>query len=127
MAIDIYVGRESQDEAEKERQYAFAMPHLIGLRGHLQEPYHGGPYATQVLVPEAFEHGKAAIPASVLQERLPGALDVAKERARLLFGADEDALEIEIQEALESFIAFVHLCDRAEKRTGRPVTIIASY
>jgi hypothetical protein len=48
--------------------------------GYLRESYHGGPYSTDVLLPEAAHPGgwRGQIPAHVLQERLPRAIEIAR-------------------------------------------------
>ena len=53
MGIDIYMHWDDMTDDEKQAQYTgFA---TAGNVGYLREAYHGGPYATQTLVPEAFE------------------------------------------------------------------------
>lgn len=58
-------------EKDEQRQYT-GMSIVAGDVGYLREAYHGGPYATKILVREAFdaENCKAEIPAAVLRERL---------------------------------------------------------
>ena len=53
MGIDIYARWEGQTEAEKEAQYT-GFSTTAGAVGYLREAYHGGPYVTQWLMPEAF-------------------------------------------------------------------------
>lgn len=61
MGIDIYLEWEGQTE-----------PRETGATGYLRESYHGGPYATRILLREAFEADtcRAKIPAAILRERL---------------------------------------------------------
>lgn len=61
MGIDIYLEWEGQTETPK-----------TGATGYLRESYHGGPYATRILLREAFEADtcRAEIPAAILRERL---------------------------------------------------------
>ena len=124
MGIDIYAKWEGQTEAEKEAQYT-GFDTTAGRVGYLREAYHGGQYVTQFLVKEAFdsETGKAAIPAAVLRERLPEAIKLAIKRAKEVYKqtATEDS------PVVRSFTDFVELCEEQERRTGKPVTIIASY
>ena len=98
-----------------------------GHAGYLREAYHGEPYATRYLVAEAFESssGKAEIPASVLRERLPETLRLAKERQREVYGRKGQIPDDDPE--IQSFVDFVELCERKERETGEPVTIIASY
>ncbi len=71
MGIDIYLEWEDMDEEEKQAQ-ATGFSVTSGNVGYLREAYHGGPYATRILVREAFEADdqRAQIPAAVLRERL---------------------------------------------------------
>ena len=50
-----------------------------GHVGYLREAYHGGPYATKVMFPESWESddGTARLPAQLLKERLPHAIEAA--------------------------------------------------
>jgi len=100
------------------------IPTTAGRVGYLREAYHGEPYATQVLVPEAFETGEALIPASLLRERLPATLAAAEEREKTVYGETDP---LEIQRVLDSFRNFVELCERKEAETREPCRITASY
>ena len=98
-----------------------------GHIGYLREAYHGGPYATHYLVAEAFasDEGQAQIPAAVLRQRLPETLRLAKERQQQVYGCPAPMADDE--PVIQSFTDFVELCERKERETGEPVTIIASY
>jgi hypothetical protein len=123
MGIDIYAqwdGMTAQEEAAQVTGFSIEHGHV----GYLREAYHGEPYATKVLVPEAFESGRAPIDASTLQERLPEALHIAETREREVYGVT-DAEDIErVQKSYRDFVA---LCVRKEDETGQPCLIIASY
>lgn len=95
-----------------------------GHVGHLREAYHGEPYATKALVPEAFELHRAPIYAEKLQTRLPAALELAEQRERELYGVTDDA---EINRVLQSYADFVELCAQKEAETGEACLIVASY
>ena len=71
MGIDIYLKWDGQDEEEKQAQLT-GFSTTAGGSGYLREAYHGGPYATHILVREAFESEtcEAEIPAAVMRERL---------------------------------------------------------
>src|SRR5438477_7874439 len=87
MGIDIYAHWDRMSMAEQAAQITgFSIEH--GHVGYLREAYHGEPYATRHLVNEAFESrdGNAKIPASVLRERLPEAIQLAKEREQVVYG-----------------------------------------
>jgi hypothetical protein len=125
MGIDIYAQWKGQTEEEKQAQLTgFSVVH--GHVGYLREAYHGEPYATRHLVPEAFDAKghEAAIPAAMLRERLPKTLELVEERERELYGQPDLA---EISKVKKSFSDFVALCERKEEETGEPVSIVASY
>ena len=71
MGIDIYLKWDGMTEADKENQHT-GFCTTAGHTGYLREAYHGGPYATKILVREAFEadNCEAEIPAAVMRERL---------------------------------------------------------
>ena len=126
MGIDIYARWKGQTEQEQEAQYTgFSVVH--GHVGYLREGYHGRPYATRVLVPEAFAAAncEAQIAATLLRERLPAALEAARERCVTVYQQEPDSEDS--QATLRSFADFVALCERKEAETGEPVTILASY
>ena len=122
MGIDIYAQWKSMTEADFEAQMTgFSTVH--GHVGYLREAYHGEPYATYVLMPEAFETGSALISAAALQERLPETLRVAEERQRVVY-KETDAKQID--RMLQSYRDFVALCVRKEAEPGYPCLIVAS-
>jgi hypothetical protein len=100
-----------------------------GHVGYLRESYHGGPYATHVLVPEAFTDGRGEqsvqIPAEVLRQRLPATIETAIARAVNVYGDNRE--EARNSDLVKSFVAFVELAERKEEETGKCCTIHASY
>jgi hypothetical protein len=123
MGIDIYAEWDGMTDAEKNAQITgFSIEH--GHVGYLREAYHGEPYATKHLLPEAFMYGRAPITAATLQKRLPEALQIAETREREVYGVT-DAEEIE--RVLKSYRDFVALCAQKEYETGHSCLIIASY
>jgi hypothetical protein len=124
MGIDIYAKWDGMTEADENAQAAAFMSCEHGHVGYLREAYHGAPYATKVLVPEAFEESRVPIYAATLQDRLPATLVVAEERECEIYGVTEQA---EINRVLKSYSDFVELCARKEDETGEPCLIIASY
>jgi len=123
MGIDIYAEWDGMTDAEKKAQITgFSAEH--GHVGYLREAYHGEPYATKVLVPEAFEELRVPIYAGTLQGRLPAVLVIAEQRERVIYGETDPA---EIERVLDSYRDFVALCARKEQETGEPCLIIASY
>ena len=118
MGIDVYMRWDDQTKAEENAQYTgFSAVH--GYVGYLREAYHGGPYATKVLVPEDWkseDEGGVIISSEALRQRLPSVLNVAKERSRLVYNklmADDDPV-------LQSFRDFVALHERLETEGKHP-------
>ena len=125
MGIDIYAMWKGQTEEEKEAQITgFSV--VDGHVGYLREAYHGEPYATRHLVPEAFEAGSKGIqiPATLLRSRLARTLELVEERERSVYHQTDEA---EIALVMRSFVDFVELCETKERATKAPVTISASY
>jgi hypothetical protein len=79
MGIDIYLEWDGQTE-EDTRKMATGFSTTSGDVGYLREAYHGGPYATQILLREAFEseNCRAQIPAAALRERLTHVTEPAR-------------------------------------------------
>jgi hypothetical protein len=79
MGIDIYLEWDGQTEEDKKKM-ATGFSTTSGDVGYLREAYHGGPYATQILLREAFESEdcRAQIPAAVLRERLTNVTEPAR-------------------------------------------------
>jgi hypothetical protein len=123
MGIDIYLRWALMTEEEEEAQLQ-GYNVCIGHTGYLREAYHGDPYATKLLVPEAFAAGgePVHIPAAVLRERLPSVMRAALHRERRIYNteANEDSLVV------QSFVDFVNLAEELEKRGRKPV-VFASY
>jgi hypothetical protein len=119
MKIEIYAEWDGMTGAERNAQ---AMS-FDGIAGYLQESYHGEPYATRRLFPEAFMFGRAEITAAALLKRLPVALEIVEARSRDTDGAiDERAIE-GVQKEYRDFVA---LCAQKEYETGHPCLIIAN-
>lgn len=125
MGIDIYAKWDGMSREEEQAQIT-GYSAVQGRVGYLREAYHGEPYATLLLVPEAFDEGEgnAEIPARLMRQRLPQVLEAAEQREKLIYG-ETDPLDVE--RVLDSFRDFVTLCERKERETGRPCRIIASY
>jgi hypothetical protein len=124
MGIDIYAKWDGMTEAEEIAQHNALLSADKGHVGYLREAYHGEPYATKVLVPEAFQELRAVIYAATLKDRLAATLIVAEQRERTIYGETDQA---EIEAVLQSYRDFVALCARKEAETGEPCLIIASY
>lgn len=122
MGIDIYAEWDGMTEADRAARFTTSVVH--GHTGHLREAYHGEPYATRALAPEAFETGQAAIPAATLRQRLPEVLRLAEMRECIVYGETDPN---EVGHILQSYRNFVALCERKEAETGKPCTIFASY
>lgn len=124
MGIDIYTRFNGMTKEEEKKQYT-GFDVFAGDVGYLREAYHGKPYATKFLVREAFrsDNGQAKIPAKVLRRRLPKTLRLVEERERVLYGGNDES----VRKLQASFLWFVEFCEKKEKETGKPVTILASY
>lgn len=123
MGIDVYMRWPGQTETEKAAQYTgFSL--VSGHVGYLREAYHGEPYATRLLVPEAFTSAvsEAQIPSVLLRERLPAVEATVAVRHRTLYA---DTVE-EIERYQQSYRDFVALAEQHEHALGEPVTIIVS-
>lgn len=122
MGIDVYARFEGMTDEEIKEQFC-GFDTRKGNVGYLREAYHGGPYATRELVPEAFaaEECEAAIPAAVMRERLPVVMATARLREAKLY---KNAAPNHVAKAFRDFVVF---CEQAEAKTGKPCTIIASY
>lgn len=123
MGIDIYAHWRDQSEAEQTAQNKVLLSTVHGRKGYLREAYHGGPYATRHLCPEAFWEGGSHVWAAVLKKRLPQALVLTEERLRTLYKSSD----VEIEKVKQSFRDFVALCEEKEKETGEPVLIVADF
>lgn len=79
MGIDIYLKWDGMTEENKHAQIT-GFDTTAGSAGYLRESYHGGPYATKMLVREAFESEtcEAEIPAAVMRERLTHVTEPAR-------------------------------------------------
>jgi hypothetical protein len=124
MGIDIYAKWDGMTEAEENAQSTAFLSGEHGHIGYLREAYHGEPYATKVLVPEAFQEQRVPIYAATLRDRLAATLVIAEQREREIYGVTDNA---EIARVLKSYSDFVELCPRKEDETGEPCLIIASY
>jgi hypothetical protein len=141
MGIDVFMSWGSGPSFEGNDAHPYR-----GANGYLREAYHGGPYATVVLVPEAFGDplrvaqafgmpgvesaavstdagGYTLIPAAVLRSRLAETLLTVARRYRAVY--DEDCGEG--HPALREFVEFVELAERMEATLGRPVGVLASW
>jgi hypothetical protein len=122
MGIDIHARWPEQDEDSRQAQMEAWGSTDHGHLGYIREAYHGEPYPSYHLMPEAFETDEGvAIPAATLQERLPETLRLAAERERVLYSTPE----AEIDEAVKQYPEFVKLCARVEEETGKPPIIEA--
>ena len=131
MGIDCYLVNPETNQIHAEeigQEEAMGFNPFSGHVGYLREAYHGGPYATKVLLPEAWideeerdEGGAISIEASTLRHRLPKTLEAAAIRNRENYAnRDEDAV-------LKSFKDFVDLAEDLEKKNGKPCKFYVSY
>lgn len=130
MGIDCYLINPDTNKLHAEetgQEEAMGFNPFSGHAGYLREAYHGGPYATQVLLKEGWfdeerdEEGNFSLEASTLRERLPETLEAAAIRNRVNYAhRDEDAV-------LKSFKDFVDLAEDLEKKNGKPCKFYVSY
>lgn len=126
MGIDVYMRWNNQTENEIQAQYTgFSIVH--GHVGYLREAYHGEPYATKVLVPEAWTDGSSgdgiAIPAATLRARLADVEAAVQKRHENLYPDDSPA---DIERYKQSYRDFVALAEQKEAALGEPVRVIVS-
>jgi hypothetical protein len=130
MGIDIFATWKGQTKQEQKQQHDNIFSIDAGGRGYLREAYHGGPYATKVLLPELWQDNidpmeGVPIPAHMLRERLGPTLSAALMRQTKVYqeSADSDVT----RQVCGSFKAFVELCAAKEAVTGEPCIIKGSY
>lgn len=150
MGIDIYMKPNTLDDqgGVGYSDEAHGFDTTAGHQGYLREAYHGGPYVTEVLVPEAFAWTRwlyedcpvqpedwpeelhmmfsagAPIRAATLRERLPEARDAFERRIAKVYPDTDPELKAQQWQA---FVNFVELAERIEAATGEPVQVYASY
>lgn len=150
MGIDIYMNPNviESDGHVGYSDEATGFDTCAGHQGYLREAYHGGPYVTEVLVPEAFAWSRwlyedcpvpcvdwpeeldrtlaagAPIRWQTMHDRLPDALDAFEERIRKVYPDTTEDLKAAQWKA---FVDFVELAERIERLTGEAVQVYASY
>jgi hypothetical protein len=122
MGIDIYLewdGMTTKDHDAQVTGFRIDRGHV----GYLREAYHGSPYVTKILLPEAFNDGDGPveISASVLKERLLSALEAAEKRELEVYHSKKPNPKV-----LKSFKDFVALVEKLEK-AGKHPKVHASY
>jgi len=149
MGIDIYMEWDGMTDDEMKARYN-GFDTTAGSVGYLREAYHGAPYATETLVPDAFEWTEnignlmanaeangselddalmnllsRGVPmrAETLRERLPATLLKARERIDTVY-ADTPSELADLQVA--AFIDFVELAE-AKQAEGKNIYIYASF
>ena len=101
-----------------------------GHVGYLREAYHGAPYATRVLMPEAFDREnflRWCANSSRNTARTPAGDAHRPPRLGNCSYTTRTATTGTRAPSLKSFTEFVELCERKERETGEPCTIAASY
>jgi hypothetical protein len=122
MGIDAYLLWSQEDAADPDA-WIDKYCGYTGADGYLREAYRGGPYATKVLLAEAFDpenDGSVSIPAEVLRARLPRVLAMVREKNAAHGSSAVDA-------AIQEYIDFVELAERVQAETNEPVWIYVSY
>lgn len=149
MGIDIYMNWDDMTNDEKQAQYT-GFSTTSGNMGYLREAYHGGPYATKTLVPEAFEWTEeignlmscaemagselpddlldllsrgCPVQAETLMDRLGSTILRARERIDKVYPEmDPDTADL----VVSSFISFVDLA-LAKQAEGKCIYVYASH
>jgi hypothetical protein len=88
MGIDVYLNWRGKSEADKKAQFT-GFSTQAGNVGYLREAYHGGPYATAVLISENWDDQPDdgfVIPAAGLRKRLPATVMTAIYRNHVVYG-----------------------------------------
>lgn len=133
MGIDIYMRWPDMTEEDMTAQFC-GYSTTNGHSGYLREAYHGGPYMTEVLVPESWDFEQYAkneegellgvpIDAQTLMERCGAAISVMKARYAEVYKHQLHDASPEIQ----SIRDFVELAARKQLEHGQPVLIYNSY
>ncbi len=92
MGIDVYMAWSDMTEEEEKARYTGFSTHS-GHVGYLREAYHGGPYATNVLLPECFQDGnnEHQYDGADLRARLPETVFAALYREAHVYHEDARA------------------------------------
>jgi len=149
MGIDIYMEWDGMTDDEMKARYN-GFDTTAGSVGYLREAYHGAPYATETLVPDAFEWTEnignlmanaeangsrlddalvnllsrgVPMQAETLRERLPETLLKARERIDTLYPDTPPELA---DRQVAAFIDFVELAE-AKQAEGKNIYVYASY
>lgn len=112
MGIDVYLKWPSMTKAEEKKQITgWAID--AGDRGYLREAYHGGPYATKVLMPEGWDDSVKLddeyyfeLPAAVMRERLPVAVMTAIYRNHVVYeqGSDPSVVDVDSDGGVDTLV-----------------------
>jgi len=149
MGIDIYMHWDDQTDDERMAQYT-GFDTTAGSVGYLREAYHGKPYATETLVPEAFEWTQeignlmslaeqagceldddlvdllargVPINAETLRDRLDLTIIHARERIEKVYPDTPPKLA---DKQVSTYVSFVELAE-AKQAEGKNVYVYASY
>jgi hypothetical protein len=123
MGIDIYTKWKYMTKAEEKKQFT-GFSAVSGQYGYLREAYHGEPYATRILLPEAFKKSEwVKIPAARLKSRLPSAMHAALVREKVIYKNKRATLKSPVVQAFAKFVAFIEKLEKA----GKQPEIHASY
>lgn len=130
MGIDIYATWKGQTKQEQQAQGEQVFSIDAGAQGYLREAYHGGPYATKVLLPELWQDDinpleGVPMPARVLRERLGPTLSAALQRQLKVYDSPPDSQET--RTVCQSYKDFVELCASKEVETGDACIILGSW
>lgn len=153
MGIDVFLSWDGMTKEDREKQYT-GFDTTMGRVGYLREAYHGGPYATRLMLPEAFAADEQDCPEHTGrkgchdypfwgEEKHEGCECIERGvhiPTDVLIGRLEETCETVIRRAKEvykedigpddptvkSFIDFVRLAEKLE-REGKETFIYASF
>ena len=105
---------------QKDRQIT-AFDTTMGRTGYLREAYHGEPYATEKLIPEArnktLDPSNLQVPNRLLKQRLPSTIKAAIKREQTIYKAKNVTIKSPV---VKSYIDFVALHEKLEKAGKKP-------
>jgi hypothetical protein len=124
MGIDIYLEWDGMKKEEKNAQ-ATGFSITSGNVGYLREAYHGGPYATRILVREAFEaeNCRAQIPAEIMRDRLNHVTEPAARTSGAGHQLAEAVLDMLQSTGVEVVAEDGATTNRIKSDTTRPMTV----
>jgi hypothetical protein len=124
MGIDVYLEWKDKDDSDRGLQTGILAD---GACGYLREAYHGEPYATKLLLKEAFqvnygndESYRCRIDSEELEARLPEALKLTAERFFNLYKRGDGNAMDTLKQMLNEIVDFVDKFKQLEAEEQEP-------